>query len=99
MVGEGPDEICSSYLFNYYAPSDEALHLCSQEYVKNIMYDGRRRCCVSRWGLEARVPFLDPEFIREYLYSCNMRHPKHKDFEKYWLRAAFDGLNLADEVL
>ena len=103
MVGEGPDEICSSYLFNYYAPSPEELHLCSQEYVKNIhMYDGRRADrCVSRWGLEARVPFLDADFIRNYWsILANMRHPKHKEFEKYWLRKAFDGLNLLpDEVL
>lgn len=100
MVGEGPDEVCSSYLFNYYAPSDIDLHLCSQEYVKNIhMYDGRRADrCVSRWGLEARVPFLDPEFIRAYWkISSKFRHPEHKDFEKYWLRKAFDGLDLLPE--
>ena len=97
MVGEGPDEVCSSYLFNYYAPNNKELHVCSQEYVKNIhMYDGRRADrCVSRWGLEARVPFLDPEFIRTYWkIPSEFRHPKHKDFEKYWLRKAFDDLDL-----
>ena len=103
MVGEGPDEVCSSYLFNYYAPNDRDLHLCSQEYVKNIhMYDGRRADrCVSRWGLEARVPFLDPEFIRTYWsISAKYRHPKSKEFEKYWLRKAFDKLKLLpNEVL
>ena len=103
MVGEGPDEVCSSYLFNYYAPTDDALDNCSKEYVKNIhMYDGRRADrCVSRWGLEARVPFLDSEFIRTY-WSINakLRKPKDDLSEKYWLRKAFDGLNLLpDEIL
>ena len=103
MVGEGPDEVCSSYLFNYYAPTDRDLDLAAQEYVQNIhMYDGRRADrCVSRWGLEARIPFLDAEFIREYWkIKPEYRHPKHKGVEKYWLRKAFDGLNLLpDEVL
>ena len=100
MVGEGPDEVCSSYLFNYYAPTGRDLHLCSEEYVQNIhMYDGRRADrCVSRWGIEARVPFLDPEFIRAYWnIPAEFRHPKHKEFEKYWLRKAFDGLDLLPE--
>jgi asparagine synthase (glutamine-hydrolysing) len=110
MVGEGPDEVCSSYLFNYYAPSPEALDKCSKEYVKNIhMYDGRRADrCISRWGLEARVAFLDPEFIKTYWnIPANLRHP-HKQYsnnnkkymEKFWLRQAFNGLNLLpDEIL
>ena len=66
------------------------------------MYDGRRADrCVSRWGLEARVPFLDSEFIRTY-WSINakLRKPKDDISEKYWLRKAFDGLNLLpDEIL
>jgi asparagine synthase (glutamine-hydrolysing) len=103
MVGEGPDEICSSYLFNFYAPSSNALNECSKEYVKNIhMYDGRRADrCVSRWGLEARVPFLDTEFIRTYwLISPMDRMPNKGKIEKYHLRKAFDGLNLLpDEIL
>tara|TARA_B100001121_G_scaffold310515_1_gene342042 strand:- start:10884 stop:12545 length:1662 start_codon:yes stop_codon:yes gene_type:complete len=103
MVGEGPDEVCSSYLFNYYAPSSESLDKCSKEYVKNIhMYDGRRADrCVSRWGLEARVPFLDPEFIRTYWSIMpELRKPSGDRAEKFWLRKAFDGLNLLpNEIL
>lgn len=103
MVGEGPDEVCSSYLFNYYAPSSESLDECSKEYVKNIhMYDGRRADrCVSRWGLEARVPFLDPEFIRTYWSILpELRKPSSDRAEKFWLRKAFEGLNLLpDEIL
>jgi len=57
--------------------------------------------CISRWGLEGRVPFLDPEFIKAYWsIPAELRHPKYKGIEKWWLRKAFDGLNLLpDEVL
>ena len=97
MVGEGPDEVCSSYLFNFYAPNETAINESAKEYVKNIhMYDGKRADrCISRWGLEARVPFLDPEFIRTYWSIPSVyRHPNFKGIEKWWLRKAFDGLDL-----
>jgi asparagine synthase (glutamine-hydrolysing) len=103
MVGEGPDEICSSYLFNWYAPSPEKLHECAMEYVKNIHYYDAKRAdkCISFWGLEARVPLLDPEFIKSYWeIPSEFRHPKYKNIEKWWLRKAFDFSNLLpQEVL
>jgi asparagine synthase (glutamine-hydrolysing) len=107
LVGEGPDEVCSSYLFNYYAPNGEELDKASKKYVKEIhMYDGRRADrCVSRWGLEARVPLLDPEFINAYWsIESNLRMPKYmhgiNSMEKYLFRKAFDELNLLpNEVL
>ncbi len=103
LVGEGPDEVCSSYLFNFYAPNGEELDKASKEYVRNIhMYDGRRADrCVSRWGLEARIPLLDPEFIETYWsIEPTLRMPKTHGIEKYLFRKAFDGLNLLpDEVL
>jgi asparagine synthase (glutamine-hydrolysing) len=101
MVGEGPDEVCSSYLFNYYAPTNEKLHSCAEEYVKNIhMYDGKRADrCIAKWGMEARIPFLDPEFINTYWnIPSNMRHPKY-NMEKYLLRKAFEGDYLPHQVL
>jgi asparagine synthase (glutamine-hydrolysing) len=103
MVGEGPDEVCSSYLFNYYAPSGEELHDTAIEYVKNIhMYDGRRADrCISHWGLEGRFALLDPEFIEAYWsIPAAWRHPKYKGIEKWWLRKAFENTNiLPEEVL
>lgn len=103
LVGEGPDEVCSSYLFNYYAPSSIDLHNTALEYVQNIhMYDGRRADrCISKWGLEGRVALLDPEFIEAYWsIPAEWRHPNYKGIEKWWLRKAFDKLNLLpDEVL
>ena len=103
LVGEGPDEVCSSYLFNWYAPSGKALHQTALEYVENIHYFDSRRAdrCLSGWGLEGRVPLLDPEFIEAYWnIPAEMRMPQYKGIEKWWLRKAFDGTDLLpNEVL
>ena len=103
MVGEGPDEVCSSYLFNWYAPNGDALHASAKEYVKNIHYYDVKRAdrCIARWGLEGRVPLLDPEFIRAYwAIPAEQRMPTYKGMEKWWLREAFAGTGLLpDSVL
>ncbi len=103
MVGEGPDEVCSSYLFNWYAPNGEALDTCAKEYVKNIHYYDVKRAdrCICRWGLEGRVPLLDPEFIKTYwAIPGEKRMPTYKKMEKWFLRKAFDGTGvLPTEVL
>jgi asparagine synthase (glutamine-hydrolysing) len=100
LVGEGPDEVCSSYLFNWYAPSKEALDQSARDYVKKIhLYDGRRADrCIARWGLEARIPFLDPEFIQAYWQiPASLRMPTAKGIEKWWLREAFKDDNVVPE--
>lgn len=100
LVGEGPDEVCSSYLFNWYAPDGKALDDSARDYVKNIhLYDARRADrCIARWGLEARVPFLDPEFIQTYWrIPANERMPKTRGIEKWWLREAFKGTDILPE--
>jgi len=103
LVGEGPDEVCSSYLFNWYAPNGKELHETALEYVDKIHYFDSRRGdrCISGWGLEGRVPLLDPEFIKAYwTIPCEDRMPQSKGIEKWWLRKAFDGTNLLpSEVL
>ena len=103
MVGEGPDEVCSSYLFNYYAPNGKDLDLASKEYVgETHRYDVKRADrCISRWGLEGRVAFLDPEFIETYWeIDSKQRHPKYKNMEKWWLRKAFENDNIIpNEIL
>jgi asparagine synthase (glutamine-hydrolysing) len=97
MVGEGPDEVCSSYLFNYNAPSGEELHECAIDLVKEIIYYDVKRAdrCIARWGLEGRVAGLDPEFIEAYWkIPAEMRHPKYKNCEKWWFRKSMENLNL-----
>lgn len=93
LVGEGPDEICSSYLFNWYAPTAEQLHYTAVEYVKDIhKYDIKRvDRCFAAFGLEARVPYLDPEFIKAYWeIPAIERVPQANGIEKWWLRKSFD---------
>ena len=103
MVGEGPDEVCSSYLFNWYAPNGEALDKSAKEYVKNIHYYDVKRAdrCIARWGLEGRVPLLDPEFINSYWsIPSEERMPTYHNMEKWWLRKAFEDSHvLPEEVL
>lgn len=92
MVGEGPDEVCSSYLFNWNCPSGQALDACAKEYVRNIHYYDVKRADrnISYWGLEGRVPLLDPEFIKAYWsIPGEQRMPTFKGMEKWWLREAF----------
>jgi asparagine synthase (glutamine-hydrolysing) len=106
VVGEGADEVCSSYLFNWNVPQDAdgaELQRCATELVRDVhMYDVRRADrCVSFWGMEARVPLLDPDLIYAYWsIPASMRHPKFKGLEKWWLRAAFANTKiLPPEVL
>lgn len=103
VVGEGPDEICSSYLFNWYCPNGMALDNCAKEYVQKIPYYDVKRAdrCICRWGLEGRVPLLDPEFIEAYWkIPGEKRMPTYKGAEKWFLREAFsDSEILPQEVL
>ena len=100
LVGEGPDEICSSYLFNWKCPSSVELHETAKEYVQNIhCYDIKRvDRCIAKHGLEARVPLLDPLFIEKYWeIPSEFRHPKEKGIEKWWFRKAFESMDLLPE--
>jgi asparagine synthase (glutamine-hydrolysing) len=103
MIGETADEVCSSYLFNWYAPNGEALDKCAKEYVRNIHYYDMKRAdrCIARFSMESRVPFSDSEFIKAYwAIPYNARMPTYKNMEKWFLRKAFDGTNvLPDKVL
>lgn len=103
LVGEGPDEVCSSYMFNWNAPDGDSLHKAALKYVEEIHYYDCKRSdrCISHWGLEGRVPLLDPEVIEAYWsIPAEWRMPTYKGIEKWWLRKAFDGMNLLpDEVL
>ena len=65
------------------------------------MYDGRRADrCIAKWGMEARVPLLDPEFITTYWGVDPLYRLPSYNIEKYMLRKAFENDNLLpSEVL
>jgi asparagine synthase (glutamine-hydrolysing) len=100
ITGEASDEVASGYLMNYYAPDAQSLHEGAKEYVRRVhMYDGRR-CdrCISGVSCEARIPLAYPEFIETYWrIPAAWRHPNYKNCEKWWLRKAFDGLDVVQE--
>ncbi|MBE1286953.1 MAG: asparagine synthase B [Alteromonadaceae bacterium] len=103
LSGEGSDEIFGGYLYFHKAPNAKELH---EETVRKLdrlhMFDcARANKATSAWGVEARVPFLDKNFI-----DVAMRlNPQDKmcidgKMEKWILRKAFDdNTYLPDEVL
>lgn len=111
LSGEGSDEIYGGYLYFAAAPSAAEFHTECVKRVKNLHYADCLRANKSTmaWGLEARVPFLDKEFLE---VSLNI-DPKEKlidqkagRIEKYILRKAFDTKDeegavpyLPDEIL
>jgi asparagine synthase (glutamine-hydrolysing) len=93
LSGEGSDEIFGGYLYFHAAPDKEAFHAETVRRVKNLHLSDclRANKSTSAWGLEARVPFLDKQFLE---VSMNI-DPKEKmitkeRMEKYILRKAFD---------
>jgi asparagine synthase (glutamine-hydrolysing) len=93
LSGEGSDEIFGGYLYFHSAPNSESLHEETVKRVKNLHTSDCLRANKSTmaWGLEARVPFLDKDFL-DVAMSID---PKEKmcsrdKIEKYALRKAFD---------
>lgn len=95
LSGEGSDEIFGGYLYFANAPSAAEFHDECVKRVKNLHYADCLRANKSTlaWGLEARVPFLDKEFLE----TCMNINPEDKlikpaegKIEKYILRKAFD---------
>jgi len=65
LSGEGADELLGGYLYFHKAPSARDFH---EETVRKLdklhMFDcARANKAMAAWGVEARVPFLDKEFI------------------------------------
>jgi asparagine synthase (glutamine-hydrolysing) len=97
MSGDGSDEVCSGYLYNYKAPTLKELHDEAQLRLKEIhLYDSLRADrATSYHGLELRVPFLDFEFVDMYMkINEKLRIPTKERMEKYLLRKAFESENL-----
>jgi asparagine synthase (glutamine-hydrolysing) len=65
LSGEGSDEIFGGYLYFHRAPDPRAFH---EETVRKLdrlhLFDClRANKAMAAWGVEARVPFLDKEFL------------------------------------
>eukprot|EP00271_Cylindrocystis_brebissonii_P021106 TRINITY_DN7378_c1_g1_i1.p1 TRINITY_DN7378_c1_g1~~TRINITY_DN7378_c1_g1_i1.p1 ORF type:complete len:598 (+),score=116.46 TRINITY_DN7378_c1_g1_i1:262-2055(+) len=95
LSGEGADEIFGGYLYFHKAPDKEAFHKETCHKLKALhMYDClRANKATSAWGLEARVPFLDKEFLNVAMAvdpAEKMVNVAEGRIEKYILRKAFD---------
>ena len=95
LSGEGADEIFGGYLYFHKAPSAEEFHA---ETVRKLdalhLYDClRANKAMAAWGVEARVPFLDLEFLGLAM-SIDAEHKRVRGggMEKQVLREAFEGV-------
>eukprot|EP01088_Endostelium_zonatum_P020809 TRINITY_DN7851_c0_g1_i1.p1 TRINITY_DN7851_c0_g1~~TRINITY_DN7851_c0_g1_i1.p1 ORF type:complete len:553 (-),score=134.23 TRINITY_DN7851_c0_g1_i1:2-1660(-) len=97
LSGEGADEIFGGYLYFDKAPNSAEFHAETIRRINNLHYFDCLRANKSTmaWGLEARVPFLDADFLQTAM-SFNPEDKIHWDsdkkrrMEKYVLRKAFD---------
>jgi asparagine synthase (glutamine-hydrolysing) len=95
--GDGADEEQMGYLYFYNAPTDLEANEESRKLLQEIhLYDGLRvDRCVSVHGLEARVPYLDWDFVDLWLsIPAYLKRPKiykdgSKKCEKWLIRSAF----------
>jgi len=92
LSGEGSDELLGGYLYFHKAPNAREFH---EETVRKLnklhMFDcARANKAMSAWGVEARVPFLDKEFIDVAMTQNPDAKMITKDrMEKHILREAF----------
>lgn len=103
LNGDGSDELTGGYLYFHKCPSVEDFIAENIRLLEDIHYFDVLRSDrgISSNGLEARVPFLDKNFVETYLSidPC-LRVPtvepskSDKKIEKWLLRKAFDSTGL-----
>ena len=91
LSGEGADEILGGYLYFHNAPDNAEFHKECISRVKNLHHFDCLRANKSTmaWGVEARVPFLDQEFL-EYAIALDPSLKLKNGVEKWALREAFN---------
>ena len=101
LSGEGADELFAGYIYFHKAPNPQEMHEeLNRKLNKLHMFDClRANKSMAAWGIEARVPFLDKEFM-DVAMRTNPELKMIKDgrIEKNILRQAFEG-ELLSEVL
>ncbi|XP_006655987.2 asparagine synthetase [glutamine-hydrolyzing] 2 [Oryza brachyantha] len=95
LSGEGSDEIFGGYLYFHKAPNKKEFHEETCRKIKALhLYDClRANKSTSAWGVEARVPFLDKNFINVAMDIDPEWKMIRRDLgriEKWVLRNAFD---------
>jgi asparagine synthase (glutamine-hydrolysing) len=92
LSGEGSDEIFGGYLYFHRAPDAKSFH---EETIRKLdrlhLYDClRANKSMAAWGVEARVPFLDKEFM-DVAMSIDpaLKMARDGKMEKHILRQAF----------
>lgn len=101
LSGEGSDELFGGYLYFHKAPDAQSFH---EELVRKLdalhQFDClRANKSMMAWGVEPRVPFLDPAFM-DVAMGIDATHKMigGRRIEKHILREAFKGV-LPDEIL
>lgn len=92
--GDGSDEM-GGYKYFKYAPNKQEFDKECWNLLENIhFFDVLRsdRCMSSKWGLETRTPFLDKDFVSNYM-------SQDRGIDKSTLRNAFKNKNIVPEEI
>ncbi|MFH1600115.1 MAG: asparagine synthase B [Pseudomonadota bacterium] len=101
LSGEGSDEIFGGYLYFHKAPDAREFHAeCVRKIDALHQFDClRANKAMMAWGVEARVPFLDLEFLALAMsLDAEAKRCGPDRMEKAMLREAFEGA-LPDDIL